>query len=181
MENVREILSPIRTIYSKALCKMQSAWATLRKCLFPAGAPEAHIELRLSRSDAPFPQAVSNHIQLLQNIGYQVTVMLLQEHIPDEYIGRLSYWFEGQLTHQEYLQIPTGRYAKKTLVSRKIDSSDQKSPSFCLGSCAQSASDPRPLPVIIAKYDAIDILKSYDFHLTNKNAKLNNFTKGKKY
>lgn len=81
---------------------------------------EAHFELRVQILDAPFPPSLTNHIQLLRLIGYQVIVTQLQQHISDDIIGYLSCYREGKLEYREELRIQSIMIEKKTVVFRRI-------------------------------------------------------------
>jgi hypothetical protein len=113
-------------VHRTILCKIKSFCASLCKPGLKPCLHEALFYISQLSPGAPVPQVVSNHIQLLQYLGYQVATAPLQEQIPSGYTGRLSYWCEGKLQSQMYLKIRVRRVAKKSLVFQKIEPLDQQ-------------------------------------------------------
>jgi hypothetical protein len=84
--------------------------------------PSALLEVRFEKIDAYARSALSSHAMLFRQIGYTVRVEPLQRQIPDEYIGILTVE-SGELQGlQEYLQILVEYVEKKSLVSRRLES-----------------------------------------------------------
>lgn len=81
---------------------------------------EAQIQLPLKIYSEPFPKALSDRIRLYSMIGYQVSIKILSEEIPEGCIGILSCLNEGILEYRQYLMLQVEYVEKKTIVFLKI-------------------------------------------------------------
>ncbi len=77
------------------------------------------VELHYEKLDEYARSSLTNHIQLLQLIGYRVIVKPKQEKTTNEAIGYLSYYRAGKLEFQEELQMQSVKIEKKRVVSRR--------------------------------------------------------------
>lgn len=80
----------------------------------------AHFELHAKIFDGPFQLSLTNHIRLLQLIGYQVKVETTQQQTPDGVLGYLSCYCGGKLEFQEELRIQSEVIEKKSIAFQRI-------------------------------------------------------------
>ena len=82
------------------------------------------LEVRLSLLsrifDEPFPEALSDRIELYSMIGYSVLIKEQSEEIPEGYIGILSCWNGEILEYRQYLKLQVEYVEKKIIVFQRI-------------------------------------------------------------
>lgn len=100
-------------IFQRIMSSFSNLWVPLGQA---SDSLLVHFELRYEMLDMRALRVLNDRKRLLLRAGFQVTEKELQEQISPEYIGRVSYWNEGKLESQNYLQIQVKYIEKMRIV-----------------------------------------------------------------